>query len=354
MLYAIPGCPVDNYDKDWLEKALLWFEHKLGCDYIMNKKYLVPAYCKFQYPDFNTHEAIQYFIEYICDFISLDAGLISFELIWDNDKELDDFAENVLSNIANSSQTGVANTQRYGIYIFTKDINDFDITFNSIAYQLTYIKLEYQSVFNFPNKYMIDFAMLIEGFGILNTNNFVTSRQWHDYRYSAWHVKAYGSFNHRMYGYLLALLNEYRNGIDDKTLETFLCSDAKAFYLQSKNFLAKEKELGHLTSLKGRIIKDEEVFIQKQFYGNGGIRIISHVVDGKFEGRMIFFHQNGQLWSERLYKNNNSYTVFSNFNKYGDAVEKGTLSQGNGTLYIYNPDGSLDKIEEYFNGNKIN
>ncbi|MGC4102021.1 toxin-antitoxin system YwqK family antitoxin [Ferruginibacter sp.] len=340
MKYTKGECPVDSYDKNWIEKALVWFEQKLGSNYIRSRKYLIPAHCHFNYPDFNTQEAIEYFITYICDFIEFDRSLVDFTLIWDKD-ELEGFTEEIGNDISIS--------KKYGIDIYTKDLNNFDITFNSIAYQLVFMKLVHKTVFNFPNKYMMDLAMLIEGFGILKTNNFIVSRQSHDFRYSEWSVKSFGVFNHRMYGYSLALLNEYCFGENNDALEAFLCPDAKACYRQSKNYLAQEKESSSPTQTIG-IIKDEEVFIRKDFYENGSIRIISHVVNGKYEGMMTFFHQNGLLWSQRLYKNNNSYTVFSNFNKYDEPVEKGTLFEGNGTLYIYKPNGILDYIEEYKDG----
>ena len=68
---------------------------------------------------------------------------------------------------------------------------------------------------------------------------------------------------------------------------------------------------------------------------------------------MIFYHQNGKLWSERVYKNGISYSVLSNYNSDGIPVEKGTLKEGTGTLYIYNPDGSLSRIEQYQNQKRI-
>ena len=80
---------------------------------------------------------------------------------------------------------------------------------------------------------------------------------------------------------------------------------------------------------------------------------IAHYKNGQYEGLMTFYHQNGKLWSERIYRNGMPYTVLFNHGSDGDPVEKGTLNEGNGTLHIYNPNGSLLRIEEYRNSERI-
>lgn len=93
--------------------------------------------------------------------------------------------------------------------------------------------------------------------------------------------------------------------------------------------------------------------MHKFFYENGKIKRITHYKDGKSHGMMLFYHQNGRLWSERIYRNEIPFTVVSNYNSYGNPVEKGTLKDGNGTSYIYHSNRSLLKIEEYNNQQKI-
>jgi outer membrane protein assembly factor BamB len=194
--------------------------------------------------------------------------------------------------------------------------------------------------------------MVLYGFGILMANTFVRTEQWKGLRYAAWKVRRLGFLNHRMYGYMFALLLKYREE-DEQPWQKYFCTDVDNFYRQASKFLDEQMEEGHYPIRSGVTIKDEEVFFEKYFYEGGGLQLIAHVIDKKYEGLATFYHQNGLLWSERIYKNGIPFTVLSNYNPFDEAVEKGTLFEGNGTLYIYKADGNLDVVETYKDGVKI-
>ncbi|MFC2104777.1 hypothetical protein ACFLS4_05450 [Bacteroidota bacterium] len=69
-----------------------------------------------------------------------------------------------------------------------------------------------------------------------------------------------------------------------------------------------------------------------------------------FSDTITFKYPNEKLWSERIYKNGDPWTVISNFDINGNPQEKGTLSNGTGTLYIYNKESKLEQIMYYKNG----
>lgn len=69
-----------------------------------------------------------------------------------------------------------------------------------------------------------------------------------------------------------------------------------------------------------------------------------------FSGRQIFKYPNGNIWSERIYKNGFPWTVVSNLDINGKSQEKGSLKEGNGDLYVYDDKGNLMQIRYYVNG----
>tara|TARA_R110000796_G_scaffold63858_1_gene147658 strand:+ start:6216 stop:7322 length:1107 start_codon:yes stop_codon:yes gene_type:complete len=69
-----------------------------------------------------------------------------------------------------------------------------------------------------------------------------------------------------------------------------------------------------------------------------------------FNGRYVFYYSNGNIWSERLYKNGFPWTVISNYDPKGNTQEMGTLKNGNGTLMIYNEKGDVISEDSYING----
>ena len=229
-------------------------------------------------------------------------------------------------------------------------LDDFDGTFISLVFQLTYIKLLHNKVLSFYNGYLINYAMVLMGFGIVSANTFARTWQWRGLGYSAWRVSSIGVLNHRIYAYLFALLVKYRKKENEPWL-TYLIPDVTDSYNTASVFLETNYNTG--MPIMPSYAKDEEVFIEKHFHDGGGIYLIAHIINGKMEGLASFFYINGFLWSERIYKNNIPYTVLSNYDQFDEPIEKGTLFEGNGTLFIYNDKGSLEEIETYKDGLKI-
>jgi hypothetical protein len=342
MLYSTPECPIDNYDKEWIEKAFVWFEDKLGKEFIKNTEYLIPVNYKFKYHDFNNHEAFQYFIDFICSHIDLDTSLIEFSILWseisEGDGLPDDFDVDAPENFIDEAPLQISNDNgKYTVEIGEDMLADFDGTFISLVFQLTYVKLLHNKLLLFYNEYLINYATVLMGFGIFSANAFARTWQWRGLGYSAWRTSSSGVFNHRMYGYLFALLVKYRK----KENEPWLTSA----------FLKTNNNTG--IPVMASCVNNDEVFIEKYFYDGGGIYLIAHVINSKMEGLASFFYTNGFLWSEKIYKNNIPYTVISSYNQFDELVEKGTLFEGNGTLCIYKENGTLEEIETYKDAVKV-
>lgn len=86
------------------------------------------------------------------------------------------------------------------------------------------------------------------------------------------------------------------------------------------------------------------------YYANGIIQSISNYSDGKLDGDYKYFHDNGQLWTERVFLNGKLMEVKSNFNREGEPLFPGTIKNGNGTVVLYDEQGNLIKTILYENG----
>lgn len=89
---------------------------------------------------------------------------------------------------------------------------------------------------------------------------------------------------------------------------------------------------------------------QTDYYINGKIKNISFYKNGKQDGKSTFYFPNGNKWSELVYEKGKLINVLYNYDINGMPKDKGSLKDGNGTLYIYNEEGELTEIEHYKKG----
>lgn len=90
--------------------------------------------------------------------------------------------------------------------------------------------------------------------------------------------------------------------------------------------------------------------IQVKYHSNGQLNFIGFYRNGKQDGKSTFYFQNGNKWSELVYEKGKLINVLYNYDINGMSKEKGSLKDGNGTLYIYNEEGELIEIEHYKKG----
>jgi antitoxin component YwqK of YwqJK toxin-antitoxin module len=112
----------------------------------------------------------------------------------------------------------------------------------------------------------------------------------------------------------------------------------------------KEFYLDGQLKIEGYFIKRKKHGKYRTYYANGNNQCDCNFSDDKEDSLQTIHFDNGQIWTQRLYKNGKPWEVLSNFNKQGAALEKGTLKDGNGTLNLYDENAVLNKIEYYENG----
>ncbi len=90
------------------------------------------------------------------------------------------------------------------------------------------------------------------------------------------------------------------------------------------------------------------------FYENGNIKFNYYYNEnGKFDKKMEVYYPNGQLAFEREYINGKVWNINKLYSPEGTELEKGTFSDGNGTLKTYDNNGVYESTIYYINGTKI-
>lgn len=87
-----------------------------------------------------------------------------------------------------------------------------------------------------------------------------------------------------------------------------------------------------------------------EYYSNGQIKFEGAYKNDKYHGKWIGYHSNGQLKVEHSWEEGKLLTISYLYDKNGQALDKGTLIDGNGTRRIYNDDNKLIAIEHYKEG----
>ncbi len=90
----------------------------------------------------------------------------------------------------------------------------------------------------------------------------------------------------------------------------------------------------------------------KKFYSNGTLKEFAMFKNGKFDGPRRLFYPNAQLSTEEVFKEGKHWTIRNNYNREGYRRDGGTLTDGNGTLILYNENGTILEVKHYKNGDE--
>lgn len=124
--------------------------------------------------------------------------------------------------------------------------------------------------------------------------------------------------------------------------------------LQDKKlkFFKEYFENGHL-KITGYYLNGENPFgTWTYYYDNSKTEYILNYDNGKIDGSYKYFHNNGQLWTEKIYKDGLLIKVVSNYDKNGRKKDAGTIKNGTGKLYNYDTEGNLIETIEYIDGHE--
>jgi antitoxin component YwqK of YwqJK toxin-antitoxin module len=88
----------------------------------------------------------------------------------------------------------------------------------------------------------------------------------------------------------------------------------------------------------------------KKYYPNGNLMDEVTLKNGEIDGPRKYYYPSGIVWIEYVYREGKPWNIVANYDEMGKMRNAGTLRNGNGTVILYNDDGSVREIEEYKNG----
>ncbi len=102
--------------------------------------------------------------------------------------------------------------------------------------------------------------------------------------------------------------------------------------------------------MAGFLSNEERSGTWKTFYENGKVESIANFARDTLNGDFKYLYDNGQLWTEEVYKHGNLMEVICNYNNKGKRNDPGTLKNGNGTVNIFDENGKLTETHYFANG----
>ncbi|GGB24356.1 toxin-antitoxin system YwqK family antitoxin [Puia dinghuensis] len=88
----------------------------------------------------------------------------------------------------------------------------------------------------------------------------------------------------------------------------------------------------------------------KVFYPSGIVKDEVTLKDGALIGIRRYYYPSGKIWSEAEYKNGKPWTAIANYTADGQKRNPGTLKNGNGTMILYDDDGTVRQTLRFIEG----
>lgn len=93
---------------------------------------------------------------------------------------------------------------------------------------------------------------------------------------------------------------------------------------------------------------------QRSFRKSGALLAVYMTHEGDYDGTMTIYHDNGKVWTRRIYVNGLLWNVEMNNDANGNPMNKGTIKNGTGTMLRYDEKGKLIYTYEFLNGQGTN
>ncbi|KAI9452622.1 hypothetical protein F5148DRAFT_1289541 [Russula earlei] len=117
-----------------------------------------------------------------------------------------------------------------------------------------------------------------------------------------------------------------------------------------KNYVLKEYAQNGKISQQTSFINKVPNGPAKRYYPDGTIQDEVILKDGEPDGLRRYYYPSGKIWVEQEMRNGSPWTVIANYTEAGIKRDPGTLKEGNGTVKLYNDDGTLRETILYKNG----
>jgi hypothetical protein len=351
-------CVVNENDKKWIEDSLAWLYYSLGKENFLKFETVSPEIFKEGIGKTRSQFADILFQKIQTSFaIPLEGFQINYHS--NPDWEVDGVGAIVGSVGSGKIFSGISTVEggKLNVTVEEKALKNLDKLASLFSYFLSLHKLKRQFKLQNVSGYHAEIGAIVFGSGMFISNAIITHEKWSGSRMYGWSVGQRGYLTQQMAGYAFALLAHIK-GNADKTATEFLCPDVKNYYKETIKFINQEKlyysEYINFLDENRIQVGPDYCYEKKEYYDHKILRSISKMKNGWKHGLTKYYHRNGEPWSEWEFKDNIPWNAFFNHDQRGEPVEKGTLTNGSGTLFSYSDEGELEYVFHFENGKLIN
>jgi hypothetical protein len=243
-------CPVDEEEKAWVEKSMLWLMKQFGRETLYEIDVVLPEREYFPDPFSKTQAAMEKLLTRICGYmrvdprrVELDLPSLSGEPPWDDIGRYSGRSEERKFTAGRYSGVDQA-SGKARITIHMDETTEPVGLVATIAHELGHVRLlgERRLTGEEPDhEPLTDLTAIFFGFGIFIANAAFRFSQWQSSTHYGWTTSRLGYLNQPMYGYALAcfawLRGEYKPG-----WAKYLEPNPRGYFKDGQNYLDKTRD----------------------------------------------------------------------------------------------------------------
>ena len=201
--------PVNQEQKDWIEKSFLWLLDTFGRDYFLKHQTILPEPSFFPNKYDGTEESVDVIVKRVCGYMDVNPDLIEVSFFVQQDQSREEHGQAGLYYSKSSTET------RKKIALNVDSFKNPTKLVGTIAHELGHVillgggKIDRNRE---DHEYLTDLLTVFLGLGIFTANSAFQFSHWQDSQArSWWQTSAAGYLSEETYGYSLAAYAWMRN-----------------------------------------------------------------------------------------------------------------------------------------------
>lgn len=244
MFWGTPKLPLDEAQKEWIEKSLQWLLKEFGEDYFLKHQTILPEQSFFPDKYQGTEECVSKLVERVCSYMDVNPKLVEVDFFFDRDETAAKHrlgGEEQHSGAAGLYFTKTSHEARKKIAINVSEFKNPTKLVATIAHELGHVILlggGKMSPDDKGHEYVTDLITVFLGLGIFTANSAFQFSQWRDHSHQGWNASRMGYLSEEMFAYSLAA-SAWMRGDTNPKWSSHLAMNVGHYFKQSLKYLNK-------------------------------------------------------------------------------------------------------------------
>jgi len=249
--WGTPKLPLDESQKEWIEKSLQWLLNEFGEEYFLKHQTVLPEPSFFPDKFQGTEESVVKLVERVCSYMDVSPNLVEVDFFCDRDETAAKHRtgnEEEYSGAAGFYFSNASQETRRKIAVNVSQFKNPTNLVATIAHELGHaillgggrISPDYKD-----HEPLTDLITVFLGLGIFTANSAFHFSQWQDHSHQGWSASRLGYMSEEMFAYSLAAYAWMRGETNPKW-SSHLAMNVGHYFKQSLKYLVK----GGQTSLR--------------------------------------------------------------------------------------------------------